>query len=294
MNQAVHQLHCGKRPRRHNLLLAVLLIVASIATQAPVPINGQANGPQREADKREHIKRVMAKRNFTAEPVVRTQEKRFCDMFLSDFRVQTNIEFVEPDATADRYDAPVWQPYRSRCTSAIFESYHCEPHVADEIRRMPNDQRPLHYKTMCQHYRGTANFKHYLVDINDNPKDGQEHIFYHEREEGPLNRPGAQRNFANGGYSIVDLDRCELKGGSPTHDPYSYDSYLRPLANFTAIIRYKQRHYVFHLYELEGSVPDVKNPHYGLRLDGYARFGREPIPRLGPLCLYSTTAGTQP
>lgn len=251
-----------------------------------LPIEGRTQG-QREADKAERIKQIMAKREFF-ESTRLGGTPAFCRTFIRDFRQQTGIEFVEPDAKADRYDAPVWQPYKTRCASlaaGVFDSYLCEPKIAETIERLPKDQRNAEYKRSCQHYRGTMNFKHFLVDINDNPKDGKEHVFYHEREEGPLNRSGAELNFGNGGYWIVDLDRCELKGGSRTTDPYSYDSYLRPLENYNGIIRYKGKHYIFDLYQGED---DLKNPSYGLGLDGHARFGEET--RIGPLCLFSTIA----
>ncbi len=184
----------------------------------------------------------------------------------------------------------MWRPHRGRCTnlaSEFFDSYHCEPKIAESIERLPKDQRDSQYKSSCRHYRGTANFKHYLVDINNNSKDGKEHVFYYERAQGPLNRPDAKLNYANGGYRVIDFDRCELKGGSPTNDPYSY-FYKRPLENYNGIIRYRGKHYIFDLADLDGSDRNPDNPNYGLRLDSYGTYSRKVEPRLGPICAFST------
>lgn len=265
-----------------------LMIMLSLL--AMLPTEGRTQTLQREADKADGIKRIMAKRKFEMRPVVRKQNIAFCEGFVQDFQAQKNIEFIAPDTKADNYDDPVWQPYRRRCTnlaSELFDSYHCEPKIAQSIEALPKEQRDSHYKSSCRHYRGTANFKHYFVDINNNPNDGKEYVFYYERAQGPLNRPDAKLNYANGGYWVIDLDRCELKGGAEAHDPYSY-FYKRPLENYSGIIRYKDRHYVFDFYELEGSDRDPENPNYRLRLDAYGTYSRKVEPRLGPVCAFST------
>jgi hypothetical protein len=270
------------------LLRLFFTIIFSLVTI--LPIEGQAQAPQREADKAEDIKRIMVKRKFEMRPVVSKQNMAFCEGFLEDFRLQKNVEFIEPDVKSDSYDDPVWQPYRGRCTnlaSELFDSYQCEPKIAESIERLPKDQRDSHYKSSCRHYRGTANFKHYLVDINNNSKDGKEHVFYYERAQGPLNRPGVKLHYANGGFRVIDLDRCELKGGASTNDPYSY-FYNRPLENYSGIIRYNDRHYFFDLSEVVGSDSDPNNPAYSVRLDGYSVVGKKTTPRSGPICSYST------
>jgi len=247
---------------------------------AILPIKGRTQAPQREVDKAEGIKRILVKRKFQMTSTVRDQNKGFCQAFLQDFGLQRNIEFIEPDAKADSYDDPAWQPYRGRCTnlaSELFDSYQCEPKIAQAIEQLPQDQRDSQYRSSCQHYRGTANFKHYLVDINNNPKDGKEHVFYYERAQGPLNMPNAQLIYGNGGYSVIDLDRCELKGGSRTNDPYSY-FHKRPLETYNGIIKYKGRHYIFDLADLDGT----------LRLDRYGTYSPRVEPRLGPVCAFST------
>lgn len=270
------------------MTLAGGYLVLCLATM--LPIEGQTQTPQREADKAEAIKRIMAKREFEMRPVVSKQNKAFCEGFLEDFRLQKNVEFIEPDTKSDSYDDPVWQPFRSRCTnlaSELFDSYQCEPKIAESIEKMPKEQRDSHYRSECRHYRGTANFKHYFVDINNNPKDGKEHVFYYERAQGPLNRPDAKLNFANGGYWVIDLDRCELEGGSPTNDPFSY-FYNRRLDNYNGIIRYKGKHYIFNLSDLDGSDRNPDNPNYRLRLDSYGTYSRKVEPRLGPVCAFGT------
>jgi hypothetical protein len=253
-------------------------------TLLPTPAGAQA----READKARPIRQIFESRKFEIEFVLREQDRPFCRAFLDDFALQSGVEFVEPDLRSDSYDDPAWQPYRARCPNlGLFDSYACEPRIAQSIERMPKEQRDAEYKSACRHYRGTANFKHYLVDLDNNPADGKEHVVYYERAEGPLNRPETKPNFANGGYWVIDVDRCETKGGALTNDPYSY-FYARELRNYNGIIRYAGKHYIFDLYELATKDPDPKNTQYSLRLDGYARFPGGARPRLGPICSYST------
>jgi len=272
-----------------NLMLRVLtalMISGAVSSLEAADLIGQ-----READKAEGIKQIMARRKFEMRPVVKEENRAFCQAFLGDFQLQKNIEFIEPDIRTDSYDDPVWQLYRARCPNlGLFDSYACEPKIAESIERLPKEQREEHYKNSCRNYRGTANFKHYLVDINNNAKDGKEHVFYYERAQGPLNRPDSKLNYANGGYSVIDLDRCELKGGAPTNDPYSY-FYKRPLENHSGIIRYKGKHYIFDLADLDASDRDPDNPIYRLRLDAYGTYSRKVEPRLGPVCAFSTIPG---
>jgi len=247
---------------------------------AILPSEALSQPPQRETEKIEGIKRVVTNRKFEMTVAVASRNRAFCQSFLHDFLQQKNIEFVEPDARGDRYDDAIWQPYKSRCTnlaSEPFDVYQCEPRIAQAIDQLPKGQRDSEYRSSCQHYRGTANFKHYLVDINNNPKDGTENVFYFERVEGPLNVPGAQRIVGNGGYSVIDLDRCELKGASRITDPYSYSD-KRPLENYNGIIKYKGKYYIFDLSDLDRT----------LRLDGYSTYSDQVEPRLGTVCAFES------
>ena len=264
------------------------LVGLMLGLAAMSPIEGRTQTPQREADKAESIKQIMAKRTFEMSPVVRKNSKAFCEAFLLDFRLQKSIEFIEPVAKADSYDNPVWEPYKRRCPALeLFDQYGCMAADAEYIRTLPKEEGDRYRKGVCQHYRGRANFKLFLVDINNNAQDGKEHVFYYERAQGPLNRPDAKLNYGNGGYSVIDLDRCELRRGAEAHDPYSYFD-QHPLENYSGIIRYQDKHYIFDLYELEGAGRDPNNPNYRLHLNGYSTFGRETTPRLGPVCTYST------
>lgn len=256
---------------------------------AMLPMEGRTQASLSEADKAQAVQRILEKRKF--EISATKQGREFCEGFLNDFRRLKSIELIEPDVTADSYDDPVWQPYRRRCTnmaSELFDAYQCEARNFEIIQQMPKEEREDLYKSSCAHYRGITRFKHYLVDINNNPRDGREHVFYYERSRGPLNKPGAQQFYASGQYSVIDLDRCELKGAVVAHDPYEDSQPVRRLQNYSGIIRYKGKHYVFDLFEPITIESDPKNPSFRLRLDGYAKFGREVRPRLGPLCAYTS------
>jgi hypothetical protein len=253
-----------------------------------LPTEGRTQVTQREADKAKAIKRIMAGRKFDMGPAVAKQSRAFCEVFLRDFRTQANIEYVEPVARADSYDDPVWEPYKRRCSDAvIFDRYECEPKIYDAIMARPPAERQREWKTTCRHYQGTANFKLFVVDLNNDPKDGKEQVFYYERAQGPLNRPDAKLAYGSGGYRVIDLDRCEVTGGANSHDPYSY-FYKRSLDNYSGIVRYQGKHYVFDLYELDGSDRNPDNPHYRLVLNGYATYSPKIKPKLGTLCSFGT------
>src|SRR5436309_2816482 len=276
---------------RQRLWSVLILCLAAL-----LPIEAHTQGPSREADKAEGIQRVLGQRKFELERAGNTPGKPFCEEFLRDFSRLKNIVLIEPDVKADSYDDAVWLPYRSRCTnmaSELFDSYHCEPRNAEIIEQFPKEERDDLYRSSCRHYRGATKFKHYLVDINNSPKDGKEHVFYYERSRGPLNGPAAQQHYANGGYSVIDFDRCEFKGFAEAHDPYEDSQPPRLLQNQSGIIKYKGKHYIFDLSELITIESDLKKPNFRLHLSGYAKFGREAVPRLGPLCVYGTPI-TQP
>jgi len=267
------------------------ILIASFGLVLPLEVLAQA--PEREADKAEGIQRALGQRSFELQVMAPSSGREFFSAFLQDFQRLKNTELVEPDARSDRYDDPVWEPFRRRCTnvaSELFDSYHCEPRNAEFIEQLPKEQRDELYRSSCEHYRGTTKFKHYRVDINNNPGDGNEDVFYHERSRGPLNRPGAQQYYASGAYSVIDFERCELKGRAEAHDPFEDSQPPRRLQNYSGVIKYRGKHYIFDLFELLGFGLgyDPKKPEFYMTLNGYAKFEQGAAPRLGPLCTYGT------
>lgn len=261
--------------------LLLLMLGMGGAAQAQAPAKSDSENVER-------IRTIMANRNFETRAYVKHPNKDFCEAFLQDFRQQKGIEHIEPVSKAESYDDPVWQPYKTRCPDLeLFESYGCLAEDAEYIATLPKGEGVRYRRNVCEHFRGTANFKLYEVDINNDPAGGKEKVFHYERAQGPLNRPDRKVVLGNGKYQIVDLGRCEVVGGSETHDPYSY-FYQRPLKNYNGIIKYKGKHYIFDLYDLDGSDRDENKHNYTLRLNGYAVDARGSKPRLVPNCSFNT------
>jgi uncharacterized protein len=240
-----------------------------------------------EADKTQAIKRIMAKEKFFSTDSY-APEKSFCGDFLQDFQQMQGIEFVEPVAQSEKYDDPVWNTYKKSCPDLeLFGGYHCEPRIADHIESLPKGEQKQMMNAACELYRGTEKLKLFKVDINDNPGDGIESVFYNEHEQGPLNKPSERQIDTNGGYWVVDLKRCQKNRGVLTNDPYSYN-FQHPLENYNGIISYKGKHYIFDLFELDVKARTPEKTTYDLTLSGFSNFGKKKKPWLGPICSFNT------
>ena len=219
------------------------------------------SGVEREADKADAVKRIMAGRKFyMGEP-----EKPFCGQFLKDFRIPKDMSFVEPVARAEHYDDPTLESYKARCGERpLNEKYECDPRATQGVKwsKDPVKKRQQLLR-FCHLYTGTANFKVFEIDIDNDPKNGKELIVYFERAIGRDFR--GDNIYGNGGYNVFDSRNCALIPVDSTHDPYSY-FWKRPLENYNGILFYRDRYYVFDLYELDGSDRDPENPIYRLHI----------------------------
>jgi len=152
--------------------------------------------------KAEAIKRILGQRKFRAQAHRDEPGKAFCEEFLYDF---SRLRISTWSSLTSKLTAMtiLLLPYRSAVQTwprRFFDCYHCEPRNAEIIEQCPKEERDDLYRSSCRHYRGTTKLKHYLVDINNSPKDGKEHVFLLRAFAGASQRPGAQQNYANGGY----------------------------------------------------------------------------------------------
>ncbi len=231
--------------------------------------------PATEAAKAEAVKRIMAGREFT---LSESSDPAICTPLLEAFQTQRGIEHVEPVARAERYHDPALQPYRAMCPGLEFNRW-LEPiglfkeESRKEIQAMSEDEREEFLVMASKVWFGTRDFKLYHLDFDGNPANGEEYVFYAERYylRNRLAWPDGLRlhklprevdwndilrpedapddaTFVRGGYTILDLARCEQGDDLQTHDPYDYLE-GRPLANHTGIIRRQGRYYIFDLLE---------------------------------------------
>jgi hypothetical protein len=253
------------------LMLCVLILM--------LPIELRAQTLQREADKAEAIKRIMASRTFHTG----SKALPFCKVFLEDFREQKGIKYVEPLVRTESYDAPALQPYKDRCPDLeMHKLAECSQQDWSYVQSLPEEEREREMDKVCRVYYGTRNFKLYELDLNGNPKDGKEVAVYFERIYGPQNISGAMQVYSNGGYAIFDIKSCRRWAWTPTNDPNDY-LYNQPLENYNALIQYKGKYYIFNLYELgRGKYRDPNKLEYRLHIGGNRKNG------WGGLCSFST------
>lgn len=261
----------------------------SEVTAPPVQVKAGVKNFPKEADKKEGIKRVMAKEQFNTPNIASSAGQDFCGTFLEDFKEMRGMEFVEPIEKSVKYDDPVWNSYKARCPDlGLFETYDCEPKIADYLDELPQDEQKQAMKASCRHFKCTENFKLFRVDAKSEG-GGVDDVFYCERMHGPLNFqdfPDMERFDTHGGYQLVDLKHCKNKGGAPSHDPYSY-SYHYPLENYNGVIVYKGKHYTFDLSEV-AEEHTLEKIEYILEVWGYARPDSKEQPKFLPKCFFST------
>ena len=199
--------------------------------------------------KKAAIMKIMSQGQFKA---YIQDDAKFCAAFLEDFKQQKNIEHIKPIVEADDYNDPNLQKYFKRCPKTEF-------HKSVEIRHAQTLQeivakeqalgRALTGEELEEYggieFYATKNFKLYKTNIDNNLKNGDEHIFY---AEGYKN---IGDNYTYGGYSIIDIKNCKKDGGVSTIDPFDYEKQI-PLDNYNGIIRYKGKLYVFDLHEQVG------------------------------------------
>ena len=225
--------------------------------------------PASEAAKAEAIKRIMVGREFT---LSESSDPAICTPLLEDFQAQRGIEYVEPVARAKYYHDPALAPYRAMCPGWEFNRWHYSQISSADLDDLPEDQRQEILEAIGNHYLGTRNFKLYRLDLDGNPANGEEYVFYAERyylrssavpwylriEKIPgqvdwndILRPEdvpKDAEFIDGGYTVLDFANCKQVDWVQIYDPYDYLE-GRPLANHTGVIKHRSRPYIFKLFE---------------------------------------------
>jgi hypothetical protein len=145
----------------------------------------------------------------------------WCSRFMSDFRAQRDIQFVEPVAQSQRYDDPVFKVWQNQCPQLAFNArtgndLYAEipgprgewikslpPHMPDGSRRFD-----LQY--------GTRDFKFFVGDFDNDPYDAgtAETIFYADSYYSYLELVGRDERFALA-YPPLDRNWNELM---PPHE----------------------------------------------------------------------------
>ena len=248
-------------------ILSILLILAGAASVA--------EAADESADEKQQLIDIMK----TVDLVSLDKDVPFCQAFYEDFRQQRNIEHIQPIVKADRYDDPALRPYQERCPKLDFRLSREFLVRGIDVSSLPEDYFegdvgiPIY---------GVGNFQLYKVDIDNNPEDGEELVFYYEGErvedrrlkwDGTLTVDEITLPEARA-YHVLDLDACKIIYGAGFNRGGS--------AKWTrnGIIRYKGKNAIYTLESWGGT----EQPSYHfLELWMYS----EKLKRMAPVCAYA-------
>lgn len=264
---------------------AALALGSGLVPARAVAEEGAAGAPQAsEAAKAEAVKRIMAGREFKI--MFEYEDTPFCRAFLEDFQAHRGIEYIEPIARAKYYSNPAFQPYRDRCPGWELNKW-IKADMGDGPPDEPLSEADL--ESFGDNYFGTRNFKLYRLDIDNDPANGEEYVFYAERyywrerlfpfgvyfeklvdwdwnDLFPPEWVPDDTRLYDGGYNLIDFAQCKLRDTARTSDSYDY-FYKLPRTTYNAIIKYKGKHYIYDLREALSSYRDAGPQRFILRVE---------------------------
>lgn len=168
-------------------------------------------------------------------------DEKFCRQFFKDFQTQKDLVHIQPIIQADRYDDPALAAFVGKCPRVKWIGAQAD----DPAYRLNTQVRSgLLAPTLV----GTAHFRLYQVDIDNDKRNGREHVFYSDGfVPDPL--PGEELmrveelDKTTGLYEAVDFENCATlgavevgRGGTSVFPVYN------------GVLRYHGRSYIYNLY----------------------------------------------
>ena len=168
-----------------------------------------------------------------SKPVI-NHDPEVCGAFLNDFKMQSRISYIRAIIEADSYEDPRFRPYRKRCPNLDWhKNVTFIPGIWDSIKALSKEEREKYGNVSYS----TQNFKLYKVDINNNPGDVDELLFYSENYKGSSPHP------AGGNYVLVNIDKCFIEGGVSTGPTVDYMT-NKEIDNYSHVIAYRGQVFV--------------------------------------------------
>ncbi len=192
--------------------------------------------PASTAQIKEQLVKLLANITMTLNHAV---DEPFCRQFFEDFRKQDKkVEHVQPIMQVDRFDDPALTAVVGKCPTVKW--------IGADAEEPGNPLNSMTYDRGRSEI-GTAHFRLYKVDINNNRKDGAEHVFY---MDGYVPEPLPGENLieveeldkTRGHYVVVDFEHCLSLGGVEVG---RVGMQVRPV--YHGIIRYQGRSYIYDL-----------------------------------------------
>ncbi|MBM3254637.1 MAG: hypothetical protein FJZ16_10310 [Candidatus Omnitrophica bacterium] len=175
---------------------------------------------------------------FRKRPYIKEDES-FCKSFLGALKAKREIEFIEPIIRTDDYNDPRLQTYLGKCPKLhLNKSVAFEPRIWEYAKTLPEEERErLGTVTFTN-----MDFRLYHVDVDNNPKNGKEYLFYGGGGFSP--RLNMAASFTN--YLLVDFEKCEIKGSGQVRDTVNYLT-KKPTGDYNFVIRFRGKTYILEL-----------------------------------------------
>ena len=196
----------------------------------------------------EEIVNVLSRLKFQL-----ADQSKFCRQFLKDFQSQRTIKYVKPIIATNDYNDAVLDVYKQKCPKLEFRKrVLLHPKIADDVKSLPTEEMEKYGDV----YVGTTNFKLYKIDINNNPSDGDELIFYHEKflrvssgGQEVLQAPSKDDYDDRGAYLVINFHDCTVSDGLEIDGLRQFST----VPGYSDIITYKGSNYIFDLYPAGGA-----------------------------------------
>jgi hypothetical protein len=210
-----------------------LIVVAVIGVCA---VRVEAAGSDHVIPLKEQLIKLLASITMKMNHAI---DEKFCREFFEDFKKQGKIEHVQPIIQADRIDDPALASFLAKCPTVKWIGAE-----ADE----PGYPLNTRVRTQSRNTVGTAHFRLYQVDIDNNKRNGREHVFYRdgfvpEPLPGEELSPVEELGRTLGVYMAVDFERCAVLGGVEVGQGGT-----REFPIYNGLLRYRGQSYIYNLY----------------------------------------------
>lgn len=192
--------------------------------------------------------------------------KDFCEDFLEGAKSR-KIEFIQPILKTNNYKDPKLQSFIKKCRKFKTGEVSGVTFWSTINKTMLKEME----------FYATYNFRLYRVDIDHNPANGEEYVFYAEGYYSPK-----WNYLPDAIYRIVDFEKCEIKGQKAMNDTIDYYS-RKPTGHYNGILKYQGRYFIYSIEHLKY----FKNNKYDLRVIGWEKLW-ENYYNIDTLCAFST------
>lgn len=208
------------------------------------------------------MKELLEGKQFKSDKEI-NKDPLFCDQLIKDFVAQKDITYIQPIAQADKFDDPALAPYNSYCPNRpmhMIYYYTGGKDYQEGLREAPSEQE---IEENGLKYYATNHMKLYEVDIDNNPENGKEYVFYGEdyfsQQKKDIFSSVEKQYYAGwdqsnlGHYSLVKFQNCpishEIQGAGIWVKPEERKSFY----HHTGIIEKDKKSYTYTIYGYDES-----------------------------------------